>query len=79
VAEVAHDLHANYLLEGNLRGDSHHVRVTVELIRVRDQERVWGDNFDREAGDPLALESEIAGAIAAKVKPVVMAGMAHDR
>jgi TolB-like protein len=79
VAEVAHDLHANYLLEGNLRGDGHHVRVTVELIRVRDQARIWGDNFDREAGDPLALESEIAAAIAVKVKPVLLAGMARDR
>jgi len=79
VAEVAHDLHANYLLEGNLRGDGHHVRVTMELIRVRDQARIWGDNFDREAGDPLALESEIADAIAAKVKPVLLAGMARDR
>lgn len=79
VAEVAHDLHANYLLEGNLRGDSHHVRVTVELIRVSDQARIWGDNFDRETGDPLALESEIADAIAANVKPVVLARMARDR
>jgi len=68
VAEVARELHADYLMEGNLRADDEHVRVTVELIRVRDEARVWGDAFDREPGDSLALESEIAAAITEKAK-----------
>jgi TolB-like protein/DNA-binding winged helix-turn-helix (wHTH) protein len=68
VAEVARELHADYLIEGNLRADDEHVRVTVELIRVRDQARVWGEDFDREPGDSLALESEIAAAITEKAK-----------
>ena len=68
VAEVARELHADYLIEGNLRADDERVRVTVELIRVRDETRVWGDAFDREPGDSLALESEIAAAITEKAK-----------
>jgi len=68
VAEVARELHADYLIEGNLRADDERVRVTVELIRVRDQTRVWGEDFDRETGDSLALESEIAAAITEQAK-----------
>ncbi len=68
VAEVARELHADYLIEGNLRADDERVRVTVELIRVRDESRVWGEDFDRDSGDLLALESEIAAAITEKAK-----------
>jgi TolB-like protein/DNA-binding winged helix-turn-helix (wHTH) protein len=76
VAEVAHELRADYLMEGNLRADSERVRVTVELIRVRDEARVWGEDFDREAGDSLALESEIAAAITEKAKGALLASPA---
>jgi TolB-like protein/DNA-binding winged helix-turn-helix (wHTH) protein len=72
VAEVARELRADYLLGGNLRGDARGVRVTVELIRVRDGARLWGENFDREAGNSLALETEIAAAITAKAKPALL-------
>ena len=72
VAEVARELHADYLIEGNLRADEEHVRVTVELIRVRDQTRVWGEDFDREPGESLALESEIATAITEKAKMALL-------
>ncbi len=67
VAEVAHELHADYLLAGNLRGDRRRVRVAVELIRVSDESRVWGDEFNRETGDTLALETELAAAIVSKL------------
>jgi TolB-like protein/DNA-binding winged helix-turn-helix (wHTH) protein len=68
IAEIGRELHADYLLEGNLRGDAGRVRVTVELIRASDATRVWGDEFNRETGDALALESEVASVIAAKVR-----------
>jgi TolB-like protein len=72
LAEVAHELRADYLMEGNLRADSERVRVTVELIRVSDEARVWGEDFDREAGDSLTLESEIAAAITEKAKGALL-------
>jgi TolB-like protein/DNA-binding winged helix-turn-helix (wHTH) protein len=72
LAEVAHELRADYLMEGNLRADSERVRVTVELIRVSDEARVWGEDFDREAGDSLTLEREIAAAITEKAKGALL-------
>ena len=73
VAEVARELRADYLMEGNVRDDGERVRVTVELIRVKDEARIWGGDFDRETGDSLALESDIAEAITEKAKGALLA------
>ncbi len=72
VAQVARELRADYLMEGNLRDDGERVRVTVELIRVRDEARIWGGDFDQETGDSLALESEVAAAITEKAKAALL-------
>jgi TolB-like protein/DNA-binding winged helix-turn-helix (wHTH) protein len=79
VAEVARELHADYLIEGDLRGDARNVRVTVELIRVSDETRVWGDDFNRETGDSLALESEVAASITEKLKSVLFSELVAER
>jgi TolB-like protein/DNA-binding winged helix-turn-helix (wHTH) protein len=77
IIEIGRELHADYLLEGNVRGDARHVRVTVELIRARDETRVWGNEFNREPGDSLALESEVAGAIAGEIRSALLSGPAR--
>ncbi|HST09726.1 MAG TPA: winged helix-turn-helix domain-containing protein [Terriglobales bacterium] len=79
VAEVARELHADYLIEGNLRGDDERVRVTVELIRASDESRVWGEDFDREPSNSLALESEVAAAITEKAKVALLNSPAAHR
>jgi TolB-like protein/DNA-binding winged helix-turn-helix (wHTH) protein len=68
VAEVARELRADYLVEGTLRGNTRRVRVTVELIRVSDAASLWNDDFDRDTGDSLALETEVAASITEKIK-----------
>jgi TolB-like protein/DNA-binding winged helix-turn-helix (wHTH) protein len=77
VAQIGSELHADYLMEGSLRSDRQHVRVSAELIRVSDQARVWGDDFDREDGDLLTLERDIATSISAKVKAKMLPGSAE--
>lgn len=74
VAQIGSELHADYLMEGSLRSDRQHLRVSAELIRVSDQARIWGDDFDREDGDLLTLEREVAAAIGASVKTKMLPG-----
>jgi TolB-like protein/DNA-binding winged helix-turn-helix (wHTH) protein len=74
VAEIGRELHADYLVEGSLRSDRQHLRVSAELIRVSDQARVWGDDFDREDGDLLTLERDVAASIGASVKTKMLPG-----
>jgi TolB-like protein/DNA-binding winged helix-turn-helix (wHTH) protein len=76
VAQIGTELGADYLMEGNLRRDGSHVRVTAELIRARDQVRLWGDVFDNANGDEfLTVEMEIAKAITDKVREDALLAM----
>jgi TolB-like protein/DNA-binding winged helix-turn-helix (wHTH) protein len=74
IADIGRDLHADYVIEGSVRRDQHQVRVTAQLIRVRDQGHVWANEFDRELNSVLALESEVAGAIAQQVQVAIASG-----
>jgi TolB-like protein/DNA-binding winged helix-turn-helix (wHTH) protein len=72
-AQIGSELQVDYLMEGSLRRDGEHVRVTAELVRVSDQARIWGDNFDGENNnDLLVVESDLAKAIAARVRSDVL-------
>jgi TolB-like protein len=75
VAEIGRELHADYLVEGSLRSDRQHLRVSAELIRVNDQARIWGDDFDREDTDLLTLERDVASSIGASVKTKILPGV----
>jgi TolB-like protein/DNA-binding winged helix-turn-helix (wHTH) protein len=69
VAQIGRELGADYVMEGNLRRDGARVRATAELIRARDEARLWGDEFDGvEDAGVLVVETELAKAIAAKVE-----------
>jgi len=68
-SQIGRELGADYLMEGNLRRDGARVRVTAELIRARDEARLWGDEFDGvEATGVLAVETELGREIAAKIQ-----------
>lgn len=72
-SQIGRELGADFLMEGNLRRDGPRVRVTAELIRVRDEVRMWGDEFDGvDDGGSLAVETELANAIAAKARDEVL-------
>jgi TolB-like protein/DNA-binding winged helix-turn-helix (wHTH) protein len=73
VPELGRELHADYLMQGNLRGDRQHVRLSAELVRVSDQARVWSNDFDLDGDDALTLETELANAIGAQIKQVMLA------
>src|SRR5207248_4484005 len=66
--EIAKTLHVDALVEGSLIREGSRVRVHAQLIRAATDEHFWSENYDRELGDTLALESEVAQAIARKVE-----------
>jgi TolB-like protein/DNA-binding winged helix-turn-helix (wHTH) protein/Tfp pilus assembly protein PilF len=67
-AQVAHELGVDYLLEGSVRRDEKHVRVTAQLIQASDQTHLWAADFDRDTGDVLKLQSDLALAISSKIE-----------
>ena len=65
--EIARDLGVQYVLEGSLRRESDRVRVTAQLIQMKDQTRIWSRQYDRELSSLLALQREIAQEIADEI------------
>ena len=68
VAEIGQELSVDYLVESSIRAEGSRLRVTVTLIRVRDQEHVWSQNYEREPTSLLGLQQELSTAIAEQIR-----------
>jgi TolB-like protein len=55
------------LVTGSLEHSGSRVRVRVELVRAASGLHVWGETYDRPDGDVLAIEDEIAQAVASEI------------
>lgn len=67
--QVGRELGVRYILEGGLQHDGERVRVNVQLIDTVTGAHLWAQEFDRPAGDDLAVQGELVGMIAAEVRP----------
>ena len=67
-AQIAHELGVDYVLEGSVRWNDQRVRVTAQLIQASDQTHLWAADFDRDPGDVLRLQSDLALAISSKIE-----------
>jgi len=62
-------LDLQYYIRGAVRTASgNQVRVSVQLVEVAARRYVWSEVYERPVGDLLAMESEIAQAIAARLQ-----------
>ena len=68
VAQIGQELGVDYVLEGSVRREADRVRITAQLIRVRDQVHLWAENYDRQLPGILEIHGEIGSAIASQVK-----------
>ena len=64
---VGRALSVRYLVEGSVRSAGGRVKVAVRLVTSADGFRVWGEEYERTTADLLALESELAGSVAAGI------------
>lgn len=62
--QIGRELGVQYVLEGSVRRDSNKVRISAQLIQMRDQTHLWSRQYDRELSSLLALQGEIAQEIA---------------
>jgi TolB-like protein/DNA-binding winged helix-turn-helix (wHTH) protein/Flp pilus assembly protein TadD len=77
LSQIGRDLGVEYVVEGSVRRDSGKVRITAELVQMKDQTQVWSRQYDRELSSLLALQGEIAQEIADEIQ--VTLGEDHKR
>ena len=74
VPTVGRRLNVGAVLEGSVRRSGARVRVTAQLINAVTGFHIWSQNFDREFKDVIALQSEIAVAVASALEVRLMPG-----
>jgi TolB-like protein/Tfp pilus assembly protein PilF len=68
LSEIAKQLGVAYILEGSVQKSGDAVRVNVQLIKGANDSHLWADTFDRKLIDLFFVESEVARAIAEKLR-----------
>jgi serine/threonine protein kinase/tetratricopeptide (TPR) repeat protein len=65
---IARELHADAIIEGSVQRSGDRVRVTAQLIRAATDKHIWAESFERNFHDVLALQDDVASAIARQVQ-----------
>jgi serine/threonine-protein kinase len=68
LGEVGTKLKVATVLEGSVRKVGTRLRITAQLVNVADGYHLWSERYDREMVDVFAIQDEIAGAIADKLR-----------
>jgi TolB-like protein/Tfp pilus assembly protein PilF len=76
IDSVAHKLNVGAVLEGSVRRSSHTVRITAQLINAVTGFHLWSKTYDRDLGDVLKLQTEIATAVASALKVKLLGDVA---
>lgn len=77
---IGRDLAVRYLLSGAIQREQERIRVTARLVEATRGHEVWADHWDRPITDLLALQTELAEAVASRVaSPYSGAIVAADR
>src|SRR6266567_2161174 len=67
VGQIGRELGVQYVLEGSVRRESGRVRVTAQLIQIKDQTHLWARQYDREMSGLLSVQDEIAREVADEI------------
>jgi TolB-like protein len=57
---IGEQLGVGNLLEGSVRKDGNHLRITAQLINAKDGIHIWSQTYDRELSGVFAVQEEIA-------------------
>ncbi|HMF07553.1 MAG TPA: protein kinase, partial [Thermoanaerobaculia bacterium] len=65
--EIARELAVDAVVEGSVTRAGGRVKVSAELVQASNDRNLWADSYERDVRDVLALQGEIARAIARKI------------
>jgi TolB-like protein/DNA-binding winged helix-turn-helix (wHTH) protein len=66
--QIGRDLSVQYVLENSLRESGNHLRLTAQLIQVKDQTHLWSQDYDYLAKDILNVQDDVAKAVAQEIR-----------
>ena len=76
LSTVAHKLNVASILEGSVRRSGNTIRITAQLNNAVTGFHLWSQTYDRNLGDVLKLQTEIANAVANTLKVTLLGDLA---
>jgi TolB-like protein/Tfp pilus assembly protein PilF len=80
---IAQELNVDAVVEGSVLRSGNRVRITAQLIQAKAERHLWAESYERDLSDVLALQGEVAQAIANEIKikvtPQEQVRFAHAR
>src|SRR2546426_1751192 len=67
IPDIARELDVDLVVEGSVVREGQRVRITAQLIRAPTDEHVWANSFERDFSHVLALQQDVAKAIAEQI------------
>ncbi len=66
--EIARELQVDAVVEGSVLRSNSRVRINARLMRVPGEKQMWAEGYERDVRDILALQGEVATAIAREIR-----------
>jgi TolB-like protein/Tfp pilus assembly protein PilF len=66
--EIAEELNVDAVIEGSVLQSGDRVRITAQLIQAATDQHLWAESYERDLKDILALQGEVARAIAEEIE-----------
>lgn len=66
-ASIVRQLGISHILTGSVRRSAEEMRVSAQLIAGRNGVQTWAENYDREVGDAIRVQSDIAERVASSL------------
>jgi TolB-like protein/class 3 adenylate cyclase len=83
IPEIAEELNVDAVIEGTVIREDDRIRITAQLIDARHDHQLWNERYDREMSGVLALQSDVARAVAEQIRleltPEEQAALARSR
>src|SRR5215831_10378632 len=71
LSEIARELRVDAVVEESVMRSGERVRIITQLIYIPEDKQLWSGRYERELGDILLLQGQIAQEIAAQIQKVV--------
>jgi len=72
IGTIARKLNVGAVLEGSVRRSANTVRITAQLVNGVTGFHIWSQTYDRDLGDVLKLQTEIATAVASALRVTLL-------
>jgi len=76
LATIAHKLNVASVLEGSVRRSGHTIRVTAQLNNAVTGYHLWSQTYDRDLGDVLKLQTDVASAVTNALRVTLLGNVA---